>query len=74
MNKIFTLECKGEIISILSHNELGYLDFINVCSEIEKETGSKDVYLLKGKLIQDYGFTDVILMGGYEVVKRKGAL
>ena len=74
MNKIFTLEAKGEVIAIVKHNELGYMDFLRICKEIEENTGSKDLYTIKGSLIENYGFEDVILQGGYEVTKRKGVL
>ena len=74
MNRIFTLEVKGEIIGIVKHNDLGYMDFIRICKEIEEKEGSKDLYTVKASLIENYGFEDVILQGGYEVTKRKGVL
>lgn len=74
MNKIFTLEAKGEVIGIVKHNNLGYMDFLRICKEIEETTGSKDLYTVKASLIENYGFEDVILQGGYEVTKRKGVL
>ena len=74
MNRIFTLENKGEIIAIVKHNDLGYMDFIRICKEIEEKEGSKDLYTVKASLIENYGYEDVILQGGYEVTKRKGVL
>lgn len=74
MNNIFTLECKGEIIGLLKNNEMSYMDFVRICKEIEGKEGSKDVYTIKGNLIESYGFEDVMIQGGYEVTKRKGVL
>lgn len=74
MNRIFALEVKGEIIGLLKHNELGYMDFIRICEEIKEKAGTNDVYTVKASLIEEYGFEDVQLMGGYEVTKRKGVL
>ena len=74
MNRIFTLETKGEIVSILKHNELGYMDFIRVCKEVEEKSGTKDLYTVKALLIQEYGFEELVFQGGYEVTKRKGMM
>lgn len=74
MNKLFALEVKGEIISLLKQNDLGYMDFIKICQEIKDSTGTNDIYTIKAKLIEEYGFEDTMLMGGCEVSKRKGVL
>ena len=73
MNRIFTLEVKGEVVGLLKHNEIGYMDFIRICEDIKAATGN-DIYTVKAKLIEEYGFEDVQLMGSYEVTKRKGVL
>ena len=73
MNRVFTLEVKGEVVGLLKHNEIGYMDFVRICEDIKAATGN-DIYTVKAKLIEEYGFEDVQLMGGYEVTKRKGVL
>lgn len=73
MNRIFTLEVKGEVVGLLKHNEIGYMDFVRICEDIKAATGN-DIYTVKAKLIEEYGFEDVQLMGSYEVTKRKGVL
>ena len=61
MSKIFTLECKGEVIAMLKHNEIGYLcpacedayknimcDFMdNEHHEITINGGKKEFYNFK---------------------------
>ncbi|MGL5765617.1 MAG: hypothetical protein ACRCX8_08255 [Sarcina sp.] len=74
MNKLFTLEVKGEIVAMLTHKELGYMDFVRACKDIEAKADTKDMFMIKGMLIEDYKFEEVALLGGYEVSKRKGAL
>ena len=44
MNKFFSLETKGEIVAILKHNEMSYMDFLKTCKEIEEREGTKDLY------------------------------
>ena len=54
MNKLFALEVKGEIISLLKQNDLGYMDFIRICQEIKDSTGTNDIYTIKainGKIV-----------------------
>ena len=74
MSKIFTLECKGEVIAMLKHNEIGYMDFIKACKDIEEKAQTKDLYTVKAMLVQEYGFEELLLQGGYEVVKKKGMI
>ena len=73
MNKIYSLETKGEIVALL-RSDLNYMDFMKVCKEAEEVGGSKDLYTVKAILIQNYGFEELTFCGGYEVLKRKGAL
>lgn len=73
MNKIYSLETKGEIVALLK-SDLNYMDFVKVCKEAEEVGGSKDLYTIKAVLVQNYGFEEVNFSGGYEVTKRKGAL
>ena len=40
MNKFFSLETKGEIVAILKHNEMSYMDFVKTCKEIEEREGA----------------------------------
>ena len=74
MNKFFSLETKGEIVAILKHNEMSYMDFLKTCKEIEEREGTKDLYTVKALLVQEYNFEELVFMGGYEVTKRKGVL
>ena len=73
MNKIYSLETKGEIVALLK-SELGYMELINACKEAEAIGGSKDLYTIKSILIKDFGVEELTFNGGYEVLKRKGAL
>ena len=73
MNKIYSLETKGEIVALLK-SDLNYMDFMKVCKEAEEVGGSKDLYTVKALLVQEYNFEELVFMGGYEVTKRKGAL
>ena len=73
MNKIYSLETKGEIVALLK-SDLNYMDFMKVCKEAEEVGGSKDLYTVKAILIQNYGFEEVNFSGGYEGTKRKCSL
>ena len=71
--KIYTLEAKGEVLTILTHREnISYRDFKNICLEVSEEVDN-DFYTLKDILINDKGFSVVEVGGGFEVSKRKGA-
>lgn len=72
MTKIFILEAKGEALATLKHDELGYMDFIRACEGIEKELNTKDLYIIKGKLIEEFGFEETVISGGYQVTKKRG--
>ena len=74
MNKIFTLETKGEIVGMVENNDISYMEFIRICKEIEEKTGSKELYTIKASLVEEYNFKELYLVGGYEVTKRKGVL
>ena len=73
MSKIYSLVVKGEIVALLK-SELGYMEFINACKEAEAIGGSKDLYTIKSIFINDFGVEELTFNGGYEVLKRKGAL
>ena len=73
MSKIYSLDVKGEIVALLK-SELGYMEFINACKEAETIGGNKDLYTIKSILIKDFGVEELAFNGGYEVLKRKGAL
>lgn len=72
--KIYTLEAKGEVLTILTHQDnMSYREFKNICEEANQEANN-DFYILKDILINDYNFKLVENVGGYEVSKKKGSL
>lgn len=72
--RIYTLEAKGEVLSILTHEDnISYRKFKDICLEANAEA-ENDFYTLKDILINDYNFKQVELCGGFEVNKRKGSL
>lgn len=71
--KIYTLESKNEVLSILSHKDnISYRDFKRMCLEANNEA-ENDYYVLKDILVSDYGFEVVEAVGGFEVTKKKGS-
>ena len=72
--KIYTLESKNEVLSILTHKDnISYREFKRLCSEANQEA-ENDYYVLKDMLTSEYGFELVDAVGGFEVSKRKGSL
>ena len=72
--KIYTLESKNEVLSILTHKDnISYREFKRLCSEANQEA-ENDYYVLKDMLTSEYGFQLVDAVGGFEVSKRKGSL
>lgn len=71
--KIYTLEAKGEILAIFTHeSNISYSEFREYCLSIEEETDSNDFYIMKDRLLS-YDFKLVEMCGFHEVSKRKGA-
>ena len=72
--KIYTLESKNEVLSILTHKDnISYREFKRLCSEANQEA-ENDYYVLKDMLTSEYGFELVDAVGGFEVSKKKGNL
>ena len=72
--KIYTLESKNEVLSILTHKDnISYREFKRLCLEANQEA-ENDYYVLKDMLTSEYGFQLVDAVGGFEVSKRKGSL
>ena len=72
--RIYTLESKNEVLSILTHNDnISYRDFKRMCLEVNEEA-QNDYYVLKDMLTSEYGFELVDAVGGFEVSKKKGNL
>ena len=71
--KIYTLESKNEVLSILTHRDnISSRDFKRMCLEANNEA-ENDYYVLKDMLINDFGFEVVEAVGGFEVTKKKGS-
>ena len=71
--KIYTLENKNEVLSILTHRDnISYREFKRMCLEANNEA-ENDYYVLKDMLINDFGFEVVEAVGGFEVTKKKGS-
>ena len=70
MKKVFILECKGEIVAMLSHENKGYLEFQSEIEEITKE--GNDFSTVKGILTSLYGYELMEIVASAEVTKRKG--
>ena len=72
--KIYTLESKNEVLSILTHKDnISYREFKRLCLEANQEA-ENDYYVLKDMLTSEYGFELVDAVGGFEVSKNKGNL
>lgn len=72
--RIYTLEAKGEVLSILTHEDnISYRKFKDICLEANEEA-ENDFYTLKDILIDEYKFQVVEALGGFEVSKKKGSL
>ena len=72
--KIYTLEAKNEVLSILTHRDnISYREFKRICLEANQEA-ENDYYVLKDVLTSEYGFELVDAVGGFEVSKKKGNL
>ena len=72
--KIYTLESKNEVLSILTHKDnISYREFKRLCLEANQEA-ENDYYVLKDMLTSEYGFELVDAVGGFEVSKKKGNL
>ena len=70
MKKVFILECKGEILAMLTHTEKTYIDFQSEIEEITKE--GTDFHTVKGILTSLYGYELMEIVASAEVTKRKG--
>lgn len=72
--KIYTLEAKGEVLSILTHKDnISYRRFKEICLEANEEA-ENDFYTLRDILTDEYSFEIVEALGGFECLKKKGAL
>lgn len=72
--RIYTLEAKGEVLAILTHdNNMSYRQFKDICLEATEEA-ENDFYTLKDILVDEKGFNIVEACGGFECSKKKGAL
>ena len=70
--KIYTLEAKGEVLTILTHQDnISYRRFKEICLEASQQA-ENDFYTMKDILISDYNFQIVEACGGYECSKKKG--
>ena len=71
--KIYTLEAKGEVLTILTHQDnISYRRFKEICAEASQQA-ENDFYTMKDILTSDYGFKLVEACGGFEVSKKRGA-
>ena len=71
--RIYTLEAKGEVLTILTHQDnISYRRFKEICLEASQQA-ENDFYTMKDILISDYNFQIVEACGGYEVSKKKGS-
>ena len=70
MKKVFILECKGEILAILTHTEKTYIEFQSEIEEVTKE--NTDFHTVKGILTSLYGYELMEIVASAEVTKRKG--
>ena len=70
MKKVFILECKGEILAMLTHENKSYIEFKSEIEEIAKE--GTDFHTVKGILISLYGYELMEIVASAEVTKRKG--
>ena len=71
--RIYTLEAKGEVLTILTHQDnISYRRFKEICLEAS-EQAENDFYTMKDILISDYNFQIVEACGGYEVAKKRGS-
>jgi hypothetical protein len=71
MKKAFILECKGEILAMLTHTEKTYIEFQSEVEEVTKE-GNTDFHTVKGILTSLYGYELMEIVASAEVTKRKG--
>ena len=69
--KIFILEAKGEVLTVLTHKEdKTYMDFKEECTEAGADANN-DFYTIKDSLTTMFGYEVVDVVGGYEVNKKK---
>lgn len=72
--KIYTLENKNEVLTILTHKDnMSYREYKNICLQASQEA-ENDFYALKDILVNDYNFSIVEACGGFEVNKKKGSM
>ena len=71
MKKLFILECKGEILGVLTHDSKSYLEFQSETEEVTKD-GNTDFHTVKGILTSLYGYELMEIVASAEVTKRKG--
>lgn len=69
--RIYILEAKGEVLSVLTHKEgKSYMDFKKEVEEAGEECNN-DFYTVKDILISLYGYEVVDIAGSAEVNRRK---
>lgn len=69
--KIFILESKGEVLSVLTHSDdKTYTDFKQDCIACGEDVNN-DYYTVKDNLVNELGYKIVEVIGGIEVSRRK---
>lgn len=70
--KIYILEAKGEVLSVLTHKDnKSYIEFKKEVEEAGEDCNN-DFYTVKDILISLYGYEVVEVAGSAEVAKKKG--
>ena len=71
--RIYILEAKGEVLSVLTHDDnKSYMDFRKEVEEAGSDCNN-DFYTVKDVLISLYGYKVVEVAGSTEVTKKKGS-
>lgn len=70
--RIYILEAKGEVLSVLTHKDnKSYGEFKREVEEVGMDSNN-DFYTVKDILISMYGYEVVEVAGSAEVSKKKG--
>lgn len=70
--RIYILEAKGEVLSVLTHKDnKSYMEFKKEVEEAGEDCNN-DFYTVKDVLISLYGYEVVEIAGSAELVKKKG--
>ena len=71
--RIYILEAKGEVLSVLTHKDnKSYSEFKREVQEVGEENNN-DFYTIKDVLINMYGYELVEVCGSAEVTKKRGS-